>query len=133
MTKRALKMSVDACEGCAALCCRDLNVWIAAPRTKEEKEDLLWQVQFDTVRIYIRNRRWYLLVKGDCMYLDKNNRCRIYDRRPEKCRKHLPPECERYGDFWDVMFNTPEELEAHFERSKQASRVSARSRAGQRA
>jgi Fe-S-cluster containining protein len=121
-------MSIAACDGCPGLCCRDLNVWIAAPRTSEEREDLLWQIQFDTVRIYIRNRRWYLLVKGNCMYLDENNRCIIYEDRPDKCRKHLPPECERYGDFWDIMFNTPDELKAYFEKRKRQSKARSKAR-----
>ena len=121
-------MTVSACDGCPALCCRDLNIGIAAPRTKDEIDDLLWQIQFVTVRIYIRNRRWYLLVEGDCMYLDKHNRCVIYDNRPEKCRKHLPPECERYGDFWDIMFNTPQELEAYLKKRKLAAKRRATAR-----
>jgi Fe-S-cluster containining protein len=123
-------MQVAACDGCPALCCRDLNVWIAAPKTNEEIDDLLWQIQFDTVRIYIRNRRWYLLVKGNCMYLDEDNRCTIYESRPDKCRKHLPPECERYGEFWDIMFNTPQELKAYIEKRKRSAKKRARERAG---
>lgn len=128
MKRSVPKMAVKACDGCRALCCRDLNMGIAAPRAKDEKEDLLWQVQFDTVRIYIRNRRWYLLVKGDCMYLDKNDRCTIYDERPDKCRNHLPPECERFGDFWDIMFNTPDELAAFFKKRESAAKRRARAR-----
>lgn len=128
MKRSVPKMAIKACDGCPGLCCRDLNMGIAAPRTKDEKEDLLWQVQFDTVRIYVRNRRWYLLVKGDCMYLDKNNRCIIYDERPDKCRDHLPPDCERFGDFWDIMFNTPDELAAFFKKRERAAKRRAKAR-----
>ena len=129
MKKNVPKMALSECEGCPGLCCRDLNMLIGSPRTKDEIEDLLWQIQFDTVRVYIRNRRWYLLVKGKCMYLDENNRCMIYDKRPEKCRKHMPPDCERYGKFWDVMFNTPQELEAYLKKRKQAAKRRAKARA----
>jgi len=133
MGKKIPKMALSKCDGCPASCCRDLNMAIGAPRTKDEIDDLLWQVQFDTVRIYIRNRRWYLLVEGDCMYLDKNDRCIIYDHRPDKCRKHLPPECEKYGDFWDIMFNNPQELEAYLKKRKQSARKRAKARARRKA
>lgn len=129
MKKNLPKMALSECEGCPGLCCRDLNMWIGSPKTKDEIDDLLWQVQFDTVRVYIRNRKWYQLVKGDCMYLDKNNRCMIYDNRPDKCREHLPPECERYGEFWDVMFNTPQELEAYLKKRERAAKRRAKARA----
>jgi Fe-S-cluster containining protein len=102
---------------------------IAAPRTRDEIDDLLWQIQFVTVRIYIRNRRWYMLIKGDCMYLDKDNRCTIYETRPDKCRNHRPPECEKYGDFWDIMFSTPQELEEYLKKRKRAARRRAKARA----
>lgn len=63
------------------------------------------------------------------MYLDENERCKIYETRPEKCRVHNPPDCERFGDFWDVMFETPEELDAYFKKKKQAAKRRANARA----
>jgi Fe-S-cluster containining protein len=106
------------CEKCPALCCKDLSIRILRPRTKAEIEDLKWQLQFDTVRIYIRNGRWYQLVKGRCMYLGDDNRCTIYAERPEMCRKHNPPDCEFFGRFYDVMIETPGDLEAYLARPR---------------
>lgn len=62
------------------------------------------------------------------MYLTENNLCRIYETRPQKCRDHNPPDCERYGEFWDVMFETPEDLEAYLKKKKQAAKRRARAR-----
>jgi len=47
---------------------------------------------FYTVKVFIRNRRWYALIKGRCIYLDKKNKCTIYEKRSDICRNHMPPE-----------------------------------------
>jgi Fe-S-cluster containining protein len=84
---------------------------IYRPRNRAEVEDLKWQLRFDTVRVYIRNNRWYQLVEGRCMYLAEDGSCTEYGRRPDKCRRHNPPDCEFFGRFYDVMISTPDELD----------------------
>lgn len=116
------KRSNPLCAGCPAYCCKDLTLMITKPRTKEEIELLKWQLQFDTVRVFITNYRWHVVIKGKCMYLDRNNMCKIYKDRPSTCRRHNPPDCERYGDYWDVMIETPEELDAYLSRRKKAKK-----------
>ena len=119
----AVRRTTDStCAKCPSLCCTNLSVWIGSPRTKAEIEDLKWQLQFDTVRIYIRNRRWYQLVEGRCMYLGDDYQCKIYERRPDKCRAHNPPNCEFFGKFYDVMISTPEELEAYLAKTRRRKR-----------
>ena len=108
----------NECRECPATCCKDLAMSIGKPKTKAEIEDLKWQVRFDTVDLFIRSHHWYLRVKGSCMYLDKNNMCTIYKRRPAKCRAHRPPFCERYGEYHEVLIRTPEELEEYLSRKK---------------
>jgi len=113
MKEKSRNEQKPVCIECPAYCCRDLAISITKPRTKSEIEETKWYLHFDTVSIFIRNRRWHLLVKGKCIYLDDNNLCSIYEKRPEKCRKHNPPDCERYGKFYDVLISTPEELEKY--------------------
>jgi len=72
-----------------------------------------WYLQYDTVSVAIRHHRWYLVVAGKCIYLDDHNLCTIYDRRPERCRRHRPPDCERFGAWYDTLITTPEELDAY--------------------
>ena len=110
--------SKDKCIACPAPCCRNLAMMILKPRTRTDIEELRWYLHFDTVSIYIRNYRWYLLVQGNCIYLDENNLCTIYDRRPERCRRHPSADCEMTGEFYDVVINTPEELEDYLNRQK---------------
>jgi Fe-S-cluster containining protein len=104
----------ESCEKCGSLCCRNLAMIIGRPKSKKELQDLKWQLHFDTVRVYISGKKWYLMVDGKCRYLGLNNRCKCYDVRPAVCRKHNPPHCEYYGRFYDVMLQTPEELEAYY-------------------
>jgi Fe-S-cluster containining protein len=116
MSANATTKSV--CARCDALCCKNLSMGIGKPANRSEVEDLKWQLHFDTVQVYIRNHRWYQLIDGRCMYLSDDNRCTIYQDRPNMCRRHNPPECEFFGDFYDVMISTPDELEAYLRKRR---------------
>ncbi len=91
---------------------------ILKPRTKTEIEEVKWYLHFDTVSVFIRNYRWYLLIEGNCIYLDEHNLCTIYDKRPERCRRLPSANCEMTGEFYDVMMHTPEELEDYLDGQK---------------
>ena len=104
------------CDGCPAICCTNLAMPMDKPRNRVDIEDLKWHLHYDTVSVFIRNRRWYLQVEGRCMYLDKNNLCTIYEKRPDKCRRHNPPSCEYYTEHYDVILHTPEELEEYLKK-----------------
>lgn len=106
------------CIKCPAPCCRDLAMMINKPRTRAEIDDLKWHLHYDTVSVAIRNYRWYLKINGKCIYLDRNNMCKIYDKRPIKCRQHLPPDCERFGEWYDTLISRPEELEDYLNGKK---------------
>ena len=114
--------SKEECIECPSICCKNLAMAIGRPVNKQEVEELKWQLHFDTVKVYIRHRRWHLWVKGRCMYLSKNNRCKIYAQRPDMCKKHNPPSCERFGKFYDIMISTPDELEKYLELKKKLSK-----------
>jgi Fe-S-cluster containining protein len=100
-----------ACVDCPALCCHDLAIEIERPRLREDIDELKWQLFYDVVHVAIRRRQWYLVVEGRCIYLDDNDMCTTYEDRPERCRDHNPPDCEKYGYWYDVWMDTPDELE----------------------
>jgi len=110
--------ALSACENCGAKCCHDLVMPIHKPRTDQDIDELKWELQYDTVRVFIRSHRWYRIIAARCMYLDADDRCTIYDRRPRRCREMKPPECENFGDFFDVMIATPAELDAYLAAGK---------------
>jgi Fe-S-cluster containining protein len=104
------------CNDCPALCCHDLVMPIEKPKTDKDVFELKWELQYDTICVFVRSYRWYRLIKGRCQYLDDHNRCTIYEQRPRRCRQHNPPDCEYYGEFYDHMITTPEELDEHLGR-----------------
>ncbi len=110
---RTKEGSPSTCIDCPALCCHDLAIFIHRPRTKSDIDDMKWHPQYDSVSVAIRHRRWYLVVGGKCIYLDDDNLCTIYDRRPERCRRHGAPDCERFGPWYDTLTATPGELDAY--------------------
>ena len=111
--QRKKKLSRDICLKCPAYCCNDMSMMITKPQTRADVREAKWYLHYDTVNIAIRNNRWYLVVKGRCIYLDEKNMCKIYDKRPSRCRKHMPPECEKFGSWYDTLLKTPEELEEY--------------------
>ncbi len=111
--KQQVQQKKNPCEGCDARCCHDLAMMIIKPRTRADIDQVSWYLHFDTVQIFIRNHRWYLLIKGRCIYLTQDNRCGIYDRRSERCRRHSPDTCERYTPYYDTLLTTPEELRSY--------------------
>lgn len=118
------------CEGCPAKCCHTLLIPFNKPRNRDDIDHYKWQVQYDTVSIAISSHRWHLAVQGRCIYLDKDNLCTIYERRPEICRRHNPPGCERYAPWYDTLIETPEALEAYFEEQREKRRRKRRRECG---
>ncbi|MFH2138487.1 MAG: YkgJ family cysteine cluster protein [Candidatus Omnitrophota bacterium] len=118
MSSKKGKTTIKGCNDCPAICCNNLALQIGRPANRQELDDLKWQLHFDTVKVYIRHRRWYQWVAGKCIYLTPESRCSIYENRPDKCRKHNPPACELHGKFYDVMFSTPDELEAYLKKKQ---------------
>jgi Fe-S-cluster containining protein len=100
----------NVCIACEALCCRDVTMMITRPRTATEIDELLWYLNYDSAKIFIRNNRWYLSFDGTCRYLDKKNMCTIYEKRSRRCRSHNPPDCEKFAPWYDTLITSPEEF-----------------------
>lgn len=112
LKKREETVTEEPCADCPGLCCHDLVMVIDPPENQEDLETYKWYVQYDTSFIFILDGKWHHIVKGRCMYLDKKtNLCNIYEERPDKCRDHHPPDCERYGEWYDVWLGDPPTLE----------------------
>ena len=62
----AVPTTLGECQDCPALCCHDLVVPIDKPRTADDIEELKWELQYDTIRVFVRSHRWYRLIAGRC-------------------------------------------------------------------
>ncbi len=110
--------SKSECSACPALCCEGLTIDITKPRSREDLDILMWKLQYEHVGVYVLNRKWHLFVEGRCGYLGDDDLCTRYETRSDICRGHNPPECERFVDWYDVFFETPEELEEYYEKER---------------
>ena len=66
----------------------------AAPRSKADFDQLLWQVSHQGVEIYKDDSGWYLLFQGHCEHLQPSGACAIYQDRPQICRDYDNDWCE---------------------------------------
>jgi Fe-S-cluster containining protein len=113
--RKKVDRSNDLCADCPGKCCHKLLIPFKKPKDESEMAYYRWHLQYDTLNVAIRSNRWYLVIDGRCMYLNKKDMCTIYDDRPDTCRDHNPPNCEHYGEWCDILLESPDELDAWFE------------------
>lgn len=118
------KSNSDLCVNkCASACCVGLSIPTNSPKTKEEREELRFYVIHERVEVYIRNKRWYILINEKCMNLNRKNLCMEYETRPSICRDFSNAECEYWGDYYDEKFTTDKELVAYFDKKKKKPKL----------
>jgi uncharacterized protein len=91
------------CEYCTAKCCRYFALPIETPETHEDYEFIRWFLLHDRATVFREDDDWYLLVHTECEHLQADNRCGIYDTRPQICRDYTTKDCE-YDDDWTYDF-----------------------------
>lgn len=109
----------NLCSDCKSMCCYDLTMEIDRPKTKEDLNKLKWFLHFKHSYIFIYQKKWYHLIKSECRYLDKTTFfCKNYKDRVDMCRKHNPPQCERYSKWYDYMFSDKDVLDSYVRKNK---------------
>lgn len=82
-----------ACPG--ALCCNYVTEALQTPKSRYDFDYLLWQLSHENVQCFKDNDdSWHLLFVSRCRHLQPDNRCGIYERRPQVCRDHSNDFCE---------------------------------------
>lgn len=104
------------CEYCVAKCCRYFALPIDTPESFEDYEFMRWYLLHDAATIFTEEDTWYLLVHTTCKHLQPDNRCGIYDTRPQICREYSTDNCE-YDDDWtyEHYWETPEQIAEYWE------------------
>jgi Fe-S-cluster containining protein len=104
------------CEYCTAKCCRYFALPIEAPETFEDFEYIRWFLLHDRATVFKEDEDWYLLVHTPCRHLQPDNRCGIYETRPNVCREYSTKDCE-YEDDWtyDFYLETSEQVAEYME------------------
>ena len=100
------------CHKCGA-CCKYVTVMLDDPEEKVDWEEMRWFLAHNNVKIYKEDGEWYVEFKSPCKYLI-DNKCAIYDKRPDVCKDHDPSECDSIDEPFDyeLDFETLEEFDA---------------------
>lgn len=99
ITRSELKPGESLCDHCTAKCCRYFALPIDAPTTERDFDFIRWYLVHESASIFTEGDTWYLLVHTKCKHLQADNRCGIYETRPQICRDYTTDECE-YDENW---------------------------------
>jgi uncharacterized protein len=99
------------CDHCIAKCCRYFALPIDRPTEQKDYDYLRWFLLHERASAFVEGDTWYLIVHTPCKHLQSDNRCGIYETRPEICREYTTEACE-YDDDWvyDQYFETAEQV-----------------------
>ncbi len=115
MTKKKKQRKGNPCFNCNAICCRYVALPIDEPETKGDFDDIRWYIAHRGVWVFVEDGDWYVCFQSKCKYLDKNNRCTIYENRPRICRNYKTDSCEFLGEgeAYEKKFTKPEDIEEY--------------------
>ena len=91
---------------------KGMVIWFATGLSTNKIKDIK---KNPNVSVFVDEGDWFVQFNSRCKYLDKDNRCRIYERRPRICRKYSIKNCEFTGDgeAHDLEFKTLKQIEAY--------------------
>ena len=114
--REELKEGEVLCAYCNAKCCRYFALPIDEPDSWEQFDFMRWFLLHDRATVFVESDDWYLLVHTPCKHILPDNRCGIYETRPNICREYTTKKCE-YDDSWvyDKYFELPEQVEEYAE------------------
>lgn len=101
----------NLCDYCSAKCCKYFALPIEEPANRRDFDFIRWYLLHDRASVFVDEEEWYLLVHTTCKHLQADQRCGIYETRPQICRDYTTKNCE-YEDDWvyDKYFETPEQI-----------------------
>ncbi len=104
------------CDYCTAKCCRYFALPIDKPTTAQEFDFMRWFLLHDRASVFVDDQIWYILVHTTCKHLQPDNRCGIYETRPQICRDYSTDNCE-YEDsnVYDRYFETSEQVQEYYD------------------
>jgi uncharacterized protein len=116
MTRENLPKGACLCEYCTAKCCNYFALPIDRPETLKDFDFIRWFLLHGSASIFIEDDTWYLIVHTTCKHLQADNRCGIYETRPEICREYSTDNCEYDEDStYEKYFETPEQIAEYVE------------------
>jgi Fe-S-cluster containining protein len=89
---------------------------IEGPEEFADFEFIRWYLLHERATVFKESDNWYLLVHTKCQHLQEDNRCGIYETRPQICRDYNTKDCE-FDDDWtyDFYLERPEQVAEYTE------------------
>ncbi len=110
--RNQIKPGETLCDYCSAKCCRYFALPVETPETAGELDNIRWYLLHGFASVFIDEETWYVLVHTVCKHLGDDNRCGIYETRPQICRDYTTDDCEFEDDHtYDGYFAIPEQIE----------------------
>jgi len=105
------------CHLCTARCCKYFALPIDKPTSRADFDHIRWYLMHEGIAVWVEDGDWYLEVRTQCRHLQPDNRCGIYETRPQVCRDYGLPEegpCEYFTEHlsYDLYFDSDKQLEA---------------------
>ena len=107
--------------GCltCGLCCTYLAVGIDGPVNAKAATEILWHLYHEGVSIYRDgDNEWMVQFESRCRHLMVDNKCAIYEQRPQICREYSEVSCEVNADDVGTTFYSPAEFLIWLEQNK---------------
>ncbi len=120
------------CSHCDGKCCKYVVVEIDKPEELSDFENIKWFVSHENVKVFVEDDEWFLEFITPCKFLDKNNRCTNYEKRPQICRDYNVGECTFYNEYSEEhTFSNPKEVEEYIQnvwkiKNKNSSKLESR-------
>jgi Fe-S-cluster containining protein len=105
------------CDHCTAKCCRYFALPIDTPVTAKDFDFIRWYVLHGNASVFTEDGTWYLMIHAECSQLMPDNRCAIYETRPQICSDYSTDDCEYDGDddCYDRYFETADQIREYAE------------------
>jgi Fe-S-cluster containining protein len=104
------------CLSCG-LCCTYVAVDIDDPTTLRGATTILWYLYHEGISVYTDGEDWMIAIDTRCRHLQDDNRCRIYETRPQICREFDETGCEVNADDLGTTFTTVGEFLPYLEQN----------------
>ena len=108
-------MGCVLCEHCTGMCCKYIALPLDEPETRRDFDDIRWYLMHEDILVFVDDGDWYFQVNRTCQHLQPDNRCGIYETRPQICREYTTADCDYHGGDYDYdhLFTKPEQIEAY--------------------
>ncbi len=106
------------CEHCAAACCRYLALPLDKPTNRRDYDDIRWYLLHENISVFVEDGDWFVQFPTRCKHIGPDNRCTLYETRPEICREYDFGQCDYSGTTYSYehLFTHAKQIEEYYHR-----------------